>query len=140
MPVIEPTHETLAALAALAPEEGPVEMINLLRYNERADYPGGSPHSPCSGREAYLRYYAEVQAHLERVGAEVVWHAAVLLAFIAPQGERWDEAVVVRYPSVGAFMRMISRPDYRQSAIHRHAALADARLLVTRPAPPPSKN
>lgn len=133
MPVIEPTHATMAALSALAQDDGPVEMINLLRYNERAVYPEGSPHASCSGREAYLRYAAEVQACLERVGGGVVRHARALLAFIAPEGERWDEVIVVRYPSVGAFVRMVSDSGYQQIAIHRHAALADARLVVTKP-------
>lgn len=129
--VIEPTRATIAALAALEQDAGPVEMLNLLRYNERAEYPDGS--SACSGREAYLRYAAEVQVHLERVGAVVVRRATALLAFIAPEGERWDEVVLVRYPSVGAFLRMISDPGYLQSSAHRRAALAEARLIVTRP-------
>ena len=135
MSAIEPTPTTMAALAALNQDEGPVAMINLLRYNERASYPEGSAHTPCSGREAYLRYGAEVQVHLEKVGGEVVWRATALLAWIAPEGERWDEAIIARYPSVGAFLWMISASGYRQIAIHRRAALADARLLVTRPGP-----
>jgi uncharacterized protein (DUF1330 family) len=74
-----------------------------------------------------------VQVHLERVGAALVRRSAALLAFIAPAGELWDEVLLVRYPSVGAFLRMIADPAYQQIAIHRHAALADARLIITRP-------
>lgn len=130
MPVIEPTQATFAALTALDPDMGPVEMLNLLRYNERAVYRDGTS---CSGREAYLRYGAAALAHLERVGATVVWHARAELAFIAPEGEAWDELFLVRYPSVGAFLRMITDPGYLQIAVHRHVALAEARLIITRP-------
>jgi hypothetical protein len=94
--VIEPTRATLAALASLDQDAGPVEMLNLLRFRERADYPDGAP--ACSGREAYLRYGAEVQVHLDRVGAALVRRSAALLAFIAPAGELWDEVLLVRYP------------------------------------------
>lgn len=130
MPVIEPTHATFAALTALDPDMGPVEMLNLLRYNERAAYPDGTS---CSGREAYLRYGAAVLPHLERVGGAVVRRAQAELAFIAPEGETWDELFLVRYPNIGAFLRMIMDPGYQQIAIHRHVALAEARLLITRP-------
>lgn len=130
MSVIEPTRATLAALAALDQDAGPVEMLNLLRYKERAEYPDGTT---CAGREAYLRYGAAVLPHLERVGGSVVRRARAELALIAPEGERWDELLLVRYPSVRAFLRMIADPAYQQIAIHRHVALAEARLIVTRP-------
>ena len=51
-----------------AAEDGPFVMINLLKFKERADYADGS-EPELSGREAYRRYGAAVQACLASVGA-----------------------------------------------------------------------
>ena len=56
MPSLNPSREQLAAFAEQMPDDAPILMLNLLRYREAADYPPGSTHSPCSGREAYRRY------------------------------------------------------------------------------------
>ena len=134
MPHLDPTPENFAALAALPQDDGPVEMINLLRFRDRAAYREGSPHAACSGAEAYRRYGAAIQPFLAEVGGRVVWHGTPRLLFIGPADERWDEALIVRYPGIGAFVRMVTNPDYRACTVHRTVALEDSRLIVTRPA------
>jgi hypothetical protein len=129
----EPAPEQFRALLALPQDAGPVEMINLLNYRQHAQYAEGAPHTPCSGREAYLRYGAAVQVFLDRAGARVVWHATPQMIFIGPLDLHWDEVLTVRYPSLGAFVGMITDPAYLEIAVHRSAALADSRLIVTRP-------
>jgi uncharacterized protein (DUF1330 family) len=132
---IEPMGEQLAALAALGERyQGPVEMLNLLRFGEQAHYREGSGHTPSSGREAYARYGAAVQAHLSRVGAQVIYAAAPQLMVIGPTDKHWDEVLIVRYPGVAAFLAMVSDPEYQKIAVHRSAALADSRLVAMRPA------
>ena len=60
---IEPTEEQLTGIGAVAgtDDDGPVVMLNLNRYRDRAAYedavPGGEP-AEVSGREAYARYGA----------------------------------------------------------------------------------
>jgi uncharacterized protein YjbI with pentapeptide repeats len=49
---------------------------------------------------------------------------------IAPEGEDWDDAILVEYPSVEAFRTMIESPDYLAAAPHRTAALIDSRLIA----------
>jgi len=51
---IHPDRAALEALPQLTDDE-PVVMLNFLRFREQASYPEGSPHPPCSGREASCR-------------------------------------------------------------------------------------
>jgi len=68
---------------------------------------------------------------LAEVGAEVMWFGRVPQTVIGPDGVRWDDAILVRYPSRKAFLGMVSRPDYRRITAHRTAALDDSRLIAT---------
>jgi uncharacterized protein (DUF1330 family) len=131
MPSVEPTAAQMQRLLQEIGQPGPVVMINLLRYRERADYPSGFEATPCSGREAYQRYGAVAMAKVAEVGGKILWMGAVKASVIAPEGEEWDDAILVQYPSRAAFVEMVSRPDYRAAAPHRTAALADSRLLLT---------
>ncbi len=128
---IDPDADDLRRLAAM-PADTPVTMLNLLRFREQADYLPNAEVAPCSGREAYSRYSRVALQQVSAVGGAPAWVGVALDAFIAPEGERWDEMLLVRYPSLGAFLRMLAQPDYRAATFHRTAALEDARLIVTR--------
>jgi uncharacterized protein (DUF1330 family) len=131
MPSIEPSPDQVQKFVADADDETPIVMINLLRYRDRAGYPPGSAAEPCSGREAYQRYVAGVMPILTAAGGSVFWLGNVKRMVIGPEGEEWDDALLVRYPSGKAFFDMVSRPDYQKVAVHRTAALADSRLIAT---------
>jgi uncharacterized protein (DUF1330 family) len=118
-------------LAASVPADQPVVMINLLRYRAVADYPDGREKGSVTGRQAYERYSQLTLPHLLRVGGRLIWRADGRACLIAPPGERWDEALLVRYPSRAAFERMITDANYQAGAIHRTAALEDSRLIAT---------
>jgi uncharacterized protein (DUF1330 family) len=124
---VDPTQEQFQAFAESAPAEGPVFMLNLLRFKDRADAPLES--EGISGAEAYARYVAATPPHLERVGGEVLWAGACDRALIGPTDGEWDVAAVVRYPSRSAFLEMVADPDYLETSRIRTAALADSRLL-----------
>ena len=84
---IEPDEQQFAEIAGLAGTEadGPVVMLNLNRYRERAQYDGDVPdglEGDVSGHEAYLRYGIVAVAVLARVGGKVLWQADAKL--IAP--------------------------------------------------------
>ncbi|MFQ5698215.1 MAG: DUF1330 domain-containing protein [Myxococcota bacterium] len=128
---VEPKPESVEALLAAAEEDGPIIMINLLRYRERAAYPEGFDAEPCSGREAYARYSAVAMQTLAGVGARPLWLGAVQATVIAPQGESWDDAILVEYPSRKAFVDMVTSEKYQSGAPHRTAALEDSRLIAT---------
>ncbi|GAB2682400.1 DUF1330 domain-containing protein [Thalassiella azotivora] len=131
---VHPRPEVLQALAGRFDARSPLVMLNLLRFRHEAAYPAGSPHPACSGREAYARYARVAGACVAALGGNVLYAGAAEGAVIAPDGEEWDEVLLVRYPSVGAFLGMLQDEDYLAATVHRTAALADSRLVATRPA------
>ncbi len=131
MPTVEPTPAQMQQLSNDVARPGPLVMINLLRYRKQAAYPAGFEATPCSGREAYRRYVSVAAVKIAEVGGKILWTATVKMSVIAPEGEEWDEALLVQYPSRAAFVTMVSQPAYLAAAVHRTAALADSRLLLT---------
>jgi uncharacterized protein (DUF1330 family) len=106
-------------------------MINLLRYRAEAAYAPRSGAEPCSGREAYQRYGIGVMPLVAEAGGRMFWLGSVKQTVVGPDAEEWDDAVLVQYPSRKAFLGMLSRSAYQEIAIHRTAALADSRLILT---------
>lgn len=128
---IDPTRESVKLLVANVPEGIPVVMLNLLRFRERANYPAESNEPSRSGRDAYDVYGKLVVPILAGVGGRMIWRGDARHALIAPDGETWDEVLLVEYPSRDAFLTMLRLPEYRAITVHRTAALGDARLIAT---------
>jgi uncharacterized protein (DUF1330 family) len=128
---VEPNPESIQSFIGEGDADAPIVMINMLRYGERAEYPDGFDAAPCSGREAYQRYGTEVVKHVAGVGGRMLWMGEASATLIGPDDERWDDAVLVEYPSRSAFLEMVSKPDYQASSVHRTAALDDSRLICT---------
>jgi uncharacterized protein (DUF1330 family) len=127
---IDPSRASLAHFVAAVPADQPLSMLNLLRFRDQAAYSAELSVAPCSGRQAYAEYTRQVLPLLGALGAELVWLGQVHSALIAPAGEDWHEALLVKYPSKQAFMQMIQSAAYRAIVHHRTAALADSRLLA----------
>ena len=136
MPYIAPTNANAAAL--LARElDGPVVMLNLLKFREIADYghaPDLAPAHPISGRAAYARYEAAITPLLEASGGEILFAGAAGRWFIGPETEHWDHALLVRQASVARFLAFAQDPAAAEPGHHRTAALADSRLMPLAPA------
>lgn len=135
MSSIEPSTAQLEMLMNLAaqPESAdrPIMMINLLRYRDQAAYAEGFDAEPCTGREAYDRYGEKAVLFVDEAGGSIGWMGASFGSVIAPDDEQWDDAVLVEYPSVHAFLEMVAKPAYQAIVPHRTAALADSRLIGT---------
>jgi len=129
--IVESDPQVLGRFVASPGGEGPIIMINLLRYLDAAAYPPGFDATPCSGREAYRRYGERVTPLIAKAGGRPIWLARVNFSPLAAEGETWDDAVLVEYPSRRAFLDMISSPEYQAAAVHRTASLADSRLIET---------
>ncbi|RZU01080.1 DUF1330 domain-containing protein [Rivibacter subsaxonicus] len=131
-PSIDPTADQVRELRDAGPD-GPVVMLNLLKFREHANYPAGSPHAPCSGADAYRRYQT---AFVETVGdvshAEVVWEGQVDKTFIGDATQDWDKCLLVRYPSRQHFLSMMANAAYREALVHRYAGLERTILLQMR--------
>lgn len=131
MSLVDPAPGSFSAVLKQLPQDQPVVMLNLLAFREQADY-GNSPPSdctPCSGHEAYQRYSRDALRHVQACGGEVVFMGAAQLPLVAPEDERWDEVLLVRYPSIKAFVGMVMNPEYQAITHHRSAALREARLI-----------
>ena len=129
---LHPSREQLDAFRAL-PTGEPIEMLNLLRFAERAHYPEGHGAEPCSGADAYHRYLDAAGKVTARLGLDVIWSATPTLTLIGPAEEEWDMAFIARYPDARAFLAMIADPDYLAATVHRTAALHDSRLIRLAP-------
>ena len=107
-------------------EEGndePIFMVNLLKFKEKAEYPD-KRETELSGREAYAIYGAEVLKHLEKVGGKPIFGSDVTRLMLGEVEELWDQVAIAMYPNRKAMLKMISDPDYIESAQHRVAGLA----------------
>ncbi|WGL15357.1 DUF1330 domain-containing protein [Microbulbifer bruguierae] len=116
--------------------DGPVVMLNLLRFREIADYRGNpdlAPDVPVSGAVAYKRYMAHSGPILARYGGEVIFMGEGGAMYIGPDNEHWHLMMLVRYPSRQDFLAFTSDAEYLAGLGHRVAALADSRLLPLNP-------
>jgi uncharacterized protein (DUF1330 family) len=132
---INPSQDQIAGMLANSGEPGPIQMINLLRFKNKAEYPAdhACARERLSGEGAYQRYMAGTAPHIAAVGARVLWAGAPNLVLIGPPEEIWHLAFIVEYPSVAAMLSMLSNQDYLQVAVHRTAAVEDSRLIRCAP-------
>lgn len=117
------------------PDEGPVVMLNLLRFRETADYahaPDLAPHTPISGREAYARYMRDMLPLLRQSGGEVLFSGTATHFLIGPRDESWDHVLLVRQASKASFLAFASDPEAQHITAHRTAAICNSRLLPIR--------
>ena len=126
---IDPTKETFGIFRN-NDRPGPIQMLNLVRFRDRAEYPDGRA---LSGAEAYAAYGMESGPVFARLGGTIVWRGNFELMLIGPETENWDECFIAQYPSVAAFVEMVRDPVYREAVKHRQAAVADSRLVKLAP-------
>ena len=106
-------------------EEGhdePIFMVNLLKFKDRAEYPD-KRESNLSGKEAYAIYSKEVVGHLEKVGGKPIFGSEVTRLMLGEVEDLWDQVAIAMYPNRKAMLKMITDPDYMESAKHRAAGL-----------------
>ncbi len=127
---IDPTRAQFDAFKDL-PRDQPIEMLNLLRFKDVADYPAHHPlhDTGLSGADAYKNYGAETGPILNKVGGAVVWRGTFETILIGPQDEAWDACFIVRYPNSSAFLAMVTDPAYQKAVVHRQAAVLTSRLI-----------
>jgi uncharacterized protein (DUF1330 family) len=131
---IDPSREQFDAFKAL-PRDQPINMLNLIRLREMADYPEGHPNhgKGMTGAEAYKAYGTETAVLLKGLDGRQIWVGRPEVVVTGPADERWDLAFIVEYPNAAAFMAMVTNPDYREIVKHRTAAVADSRLIRLAP-------
>ena len=131
---IDPTKAGFQAFKDL-PRDEPIHMLNLLLFNERAEYPEGHEHhgNGWSGQRAYEEYGTTSGPIFRRVGGSIVWRGAFQAMVTGPEAREWHDGFVAQYPNSGAFFEMIKDPDYQIAVVNRTAALVDSRLVRFQP-------
>ena len=104
------------------PEIGPISMVNLLKYKERAIYDDGRDTN-LSGEEAYGLYAAEVINLVEKYGGEFLFAGKVNRLMLGEVEEMWDSIAIAKYPNRKAMFEMTMDPEYQKIHVHRDAGL-----------------
>jgi len=110
--------------------DAPVVMVNLMRFRERSLDGDGS------GWDAYLRYSALTVPMIKVRGGTLLWTGdAKAVALGVEAGHQWDYLALVYYPSVAAFIDMMTSEDYEQRCDpHRTNGCAEHVIIATREA------
>lgn len=125
-----PNTEYAMLMATMPPEDdGPVWMINLMKYREVADYADGR-ESTISGQEADDAY--SPLHSLAAVGAAPVFFGDVDQQLLG-DGTVWDRVGVVKYPTRKSFIDMQSLPSFQESHHHKDAGMETTIVIGTQP-------
>src|SRR3974390_1628199 len=110
--------------------QGPVVMVNLMRFHDRSLDGDGS------GWDAYLRYSALTVPMIKARGGTLLWTGdAKAVALGSQDGKRWDYLALVYYPSVAAFIDMMTSADYESKCDpHRRNGCAEHVIICTKEA------
>ena len=103
--------------------EGPIYMINLLKFKEHAEYEDGRD-TQLTGYEAYQIYGKGVAQLLPKYGGEVFFMGDVTFLSLGQVEELWDEVAIAKYPDRGSLVQMTSSEEWQALAVHRAAGLA----------------
>ncbi len=117
-------------LATTPPEDdGPVWMVNLMRYRDRAEYADGR-ETALTGAEAD-DLYAPL-AELAAVGAEIVFFATVETQLLG-DAPKWDRVAVVKYPTRRSFIDMQNTPEFEATHVHKDAGMEQTIVIGCQP-------
>ena len=129
---LDPTRDQFKAFAEL-PDEGPIWMLNMIRWRKKARYPDGRE---LSGAEAYAEYGRTSAPFFTGVGGRIVWSGKPQTVLIGPEDEDWDMIFIAEYPNAAAFMNMVKNEGYQAIVHHRQAAVKTSRLIRLKPGDP----
>lgn len=107
--------------------QAPVVMLNLMRFHERSLDGDGS------GWDAYLRYSAITVPMIRARGGTLLWTGDARTVALGPHaGNDWDFVALVFYPSVAAFLDMMTSDAYeREADPHRVNGCAEHVIIAT---------
>ena len=101
---------------------GPVCMINLMKFREKAKYEDGR-ETDLTGIEAYELYGKPTGELIAELGGEIVFTAVLKGMVVGEVEELWDVIAIAKYPTLQSFIDMTSSPIYLEAYHHRIAGL-----------------
>ncbi|MYE14833.1 MAG: DUF1330 domain-containing protein [Gammaproteobacteria bacterium] len=124
---VVPTPEGMQAFLA-KDIEGPVLMLNLLKFKEKAEYADGR-ETDLSGAEAYALYGQDMIPWVSSHGGRFLFSGPAHHLVLGEADELWDQVAIVEYPSKEAFVQIVSAPEVAEWGVHRAAGL-EGQLLI----------
>ena len=109
---------------------GPVCMINLMKFREKAKYEDGR-ETDLTGIEAYDLYGKPTGELVAELGGEIVFTAVLKGMVVGEVEELWDVIAIAKYPTLQSFIDMTSSPKYREAYHHRIAGLEGQLNIAT---------
>ena len=103
--------------------EGPICMVNLLKFKDRAAYEDGRD-TDLTGREAYALYEEGVKKLLQEIGGGIGFEGDVARLALGEVEELWDVVALAVWPSRGAMFEVMQSPEMQAISVHRSAGLA----------------
>jgi uncharacterized protein (DUF1330 family) len=119
---VVPNEAQIAGFQEPGPE-GPIYMVNLLKFREKAAYEDGR-ETELSGEEAYGLYGEGVSKLLVKHGGAPMFSANVERLMLGEVEELWDKVAIAMYPSRQAMLDMMMDPEMAKISVHRSAGLA----------------
>ena len=124
---IEPTEDQLAKFLSRA-GDGPVHMVNLLKFRDKAAYPDGRDPD-LSGVDAYMRYGGPMTGLVEAAGGSLKFSAMTSPLLVGELDGEWDMVAIMTYPSAATLAEIAATPEFEAIAVHRKAGL-EGQLLI----------
>ena len=107
--VMPTSRERIEQLMEPGPD-GPIFMVNLLKFRDHAAYEDGR-ETDLSGRDAYRIYGAAVSELITQFGGEITFVGDVTFLALGQVEELWDEIAIAKYPNRAAILAMSSSPE-----------------------------
>lgn len=102
--------------------KGPIVMVNLLKFKDKAAYRDGR-QTHLSGKEAYQIYGEGVSRYIGKVGGRILFAGDVSHLSLGLVEDLWDAVILAEYPNRGAMVAMGTSEEFQELAMHREAGL-----------------
>ena len=124
MNYVNATTKTEAQIEALlaVDDGGPICMVNLLKFKEKAEYEDGRK-TTLSGAEAYQIYGAATGPLIKKLGGEIVFTSVLKGMVVGEVEDLWGVMAIAKYPTLQSFIDMVSSTEYLSAYHHRIAGL-----------------
>ena len=103
--------------------EGPICMVNLLKFKVKAEYEDGR-ETDLTGREAYELYATGVKKLLQGIGGGIGFEGDVERLALGEVEELWDLVGLAVWPSRQVMFEVMQSPEMQEIGVHRSAGLA----------------
>ena len=117
-----PNEEQIKGFLEPGPE-GPICMVNLLKFKPQAEYADGR-ETTLTGREAYELYEEEIAKLLKQVGGHLGFVGDVERLAIGEVEELWDVVALAVWPSRRVMLEVMQSEVMQEISVHRAAGLA----------------